>query len=330
MKFLSKLSILGCISLLSFNAFSQQQNKQSAVHLGLVYPLSTHGKSAKQYTNEFSFHAVYGISGGEKSFILSGIGSSVFGNANGVQIAGIFNNIHGDAKGFSLGGVANIAGDVKGTWIAGVFNTTLKAEGFLLAGVGNFSGDVKGFQFAGVVNKANKVDGVQFAGLLNIADSCDYPIGIINIIRNGEKNAGLQFDELQDLMATFRSGSRYTYGILGLGYNLKHSLIAVEIGLGYHINCTKQFRIDTELVETKFIDPGHSKTADRCSFRIMPAFSFLSNFNIFAGPSLNFLNGNAEHYKDLFPSWSFAEKTTSKGVKSQWYVGYVAGVQYRF
>lgn len=330
MKFLSKLSILGCISLLSFNAFSQQQNKQSAVHLGLVYPLSTHGKSAKQYTNEFSFHAIYGISGGEKSFILSGIGSSVFGNADGVQIAGIFNNIHGDAKGFSLGGVANIAGDVKGTWIAGVFNTTHKAEGFLLAGVGNFSGDVKGFQFAGIVNKANKVDGVQLAGLINIADSCDYPIGIINVIRNGEKNAGLQFDELQNLMATFRSGSRYTYGILGLGYNLQHSLIAVEIGLGYHFNCTKRFRIDTELVETKFIDPGHSKTADRSSLRIMPAFSFLSNFQIFAGPSLNFLNGKAEQYKDLFPNWSFAEKTTAKGIKSQWYVGYVAGVQYRF
>lgn len=330
MKFLSKLSTLVCISLLSSNAFSQQQNQQSAIHLGLVYPLSTHGMSAKQYTNEFSFHAIYGISGGEKSFILSGIGTSVFGNANGTQIAGIFNHIHGGAKGFGLGGVANIAGDVNGTWIAGMFNVTRKTEGFLLAGIGNFSGDVKGFQFAGVVNKANKVNGIQLAGLINIADSCDYPIGIINIIRNGEKNAGFQFDELQDLMATFRSGSRYTYGILGVGYNLQHSLIAVEIGLGYHFNCTKQFRIDTELAETKLIDPGHSKTADRSSLRIMPAFSFLSNFHIFAGPSLNFLNGKAEHYKDLFPSWSFSEKTTSKGVKSQWYAGYVAGVQYRF
>lgn len=330
MKLLSKLSILMCISLLSFNAFSQQQNKQAAMHVGLAYPLSTHGTSAKQYTNEFSFHAIYGISGGEKSFILSGIGTSVCGNAEGVQIAGIFNNIKGDAKGFSLGGVANIAGDVKGTWIAGLFNVTNKAEGFQLAGIGNFSNNVKGVQFAGVVNKANKVDGVQLAGLINIADSCDYPIGIINIIRNGEKNAGLQFDELQDLMATFRSGSRYTYGILGLGYNLNHSFIAVEIGLGYHFNCTKRFRIDTELIETKIFDPGYSKTVDRCSLRILPKFSFLSNFHIFAGPSMNFLNANAEHYKDLFPNWSFAEKTTSKGVKSQWYVGYVAGVQYRF
>lgn len=330
MKFLSKLSLLAGISLVSFNALSQQQNKQSTMHLGLVYPLSTHGASAKQYTNEFSFHALYGISGGEKSFILSGIGTSVFGNADGVQIAGIFNNIEGDAKGFSLGGIANIARNVNGTWIAGVVNTTHKAEGFQLAGIGNFSDDVKGFQLAGVVNKANKVDGVQLAGLINMADSSDYPIGIINIIRNGEKNAGLQWDELQDLMATFRSGSRYTYGILGLGYNLKHSYIAVEIGLGYHFNCSKRFRIDAELAETKIIDPGYSKTVDRCSLRILPAFSFLSNLHVFAGPSMNFLNGNAAHYKDLFPSWSFAEKTTAKGVKSQWYVGYVAGVQYRF
>lgn len=330
MKFLSKLFLFVCISLVSCNAFSQQQNKQSAIHIGLIYPLSTHGKAAKQYTNEFSFHAMYGTSGGEKSFILSGIGSSVFGNASGVQIAGIFNHIHGDANGFSLGGVANIAGNVHGTWIAGVFNTTHQAEGFLLAGFGNFSGNVKGLQLAGVVNKANKVDGVQLSGFINIADSCDYPIGIINVIRNGEKMGGFQFDELQNLMATFRSGSRYTYGILGLGYNLKHSFMAVEIGLGYHFNCTKRFRINMELVETKIINLGYSKTVDRCSLRVLPAFSFLSNFHLFAGPSLNFLNGNAEHYKDLFPSWSFAEKTTSKGVKSQWYVGYVAGVQYRF
>lgn len=329
MKFLSKLSILVGITLLSFNAFSQQ-DKPSAMHLGLAYPLSTHGVLAKQYTNDFSLHAIYGISGGEKSFVLSGIGTSVFGYAEGVQIAGIFNHISGNARGFALGGVANTGKDVIGTWIAGVFNATHKAEGFQLAGVGNFSDYVRGFQFAGVMNIANKVDGVQLAGILNIADSSDYPIGIINIIRNGEKYAGLQFDELQDLMATFRSGSRHTYGILGVGYNLKHSFIAVEIGLGYHFNFTKQFRIDTELAETKFIDPGHSKTADRCSFRIIPAFSFLSNFNIFAGPSINFLNGNAEHYKDLFPNWSFAEKTTSKGVRSQWYVGYAAGIQYRF
>ena len=344
MKILLKLSLLACFSLCYFNAVSQEQN----VHIGFTYPLSTNGLSAKEYTNGFSFHALYGISGGEKAFILSGIGASVFGNAEGTQIAGVFNHITGDVKGFGIAGVANIFGntsggqfggvanfsaDMDGIQMAGLLNIAQKVNGFQFAGLGNFSENIEGFQFAGLINKAKNVDGVQFAGLLNIADNSDYPIGIINIIKNGEKNVGVQFDELQNLSAAFRSGGKYTYGILGVGYNLEHpnNTIVLEAGLGFHINYSGRFGIDAELIGTNIIDIDHSsKTAERSSFRVMPVFSILPNISVFAGPSINYLRADATLYKDLFPGWSFSQKTNSKGIREQWYLGYMAGLRYCF
>lgn len=390
MKFILKQSLLLSFALLSFSALSQEQDKQSAVNIGLIYPLSTNWTSAKQYTNRFSFSALYGVSGGEKGFGLYGIGSSIYGNANGFQLSGIINHITGDAKGFGLagitnisgntsgfqlggvmniskdvngaqiaglfnstenvkgfqmagavnvsdnvsgtqiGGIANISKDVKSVQIAGVFNAAKNVKGFQMGGFGNFAENVTGFQFAGVVNKAKRVDGVQFAGLINIADSSDYPIGILNFIKKGKKNIGIQYDELQNITVAFRSGSRYTYGILGVGYNITQSAIVAEIGLGFHINISNRFIIDTELIETKIIDPGHSKSANKSSLRVMPTFSVLPNLIVFAGPSINYLQADATHYENLFPCWSFSDRTNSEGVKTQWYLGYICGVQYQF
>lgn len=119
MKFIFKQSLLICLILSSCPVFSQEQSKQSAVHIGLIAPLSTNWTSAEQYTNLFSLHALYGVSGGEKGFGLYGIGSSVYGDACGFQLSGIINHIAGDARGFGLGGIANISGHVSGFQLGG-------------------------------------------------------------------------------------------------------------------------------------------------------------------------------------------------------------------
>jgi hypothetical protein len=36
---------------------------------------------------------------------------------------------------------------------------------------------------------------VQLSGFINIADSCDYPIGLVNIIKNGDAAIGASIDE---------------------------------------------------------------------------------------------------------------------------------------
>jgi len=88
-----------------------------------------------------------------------------------------------------------------------------------MAGFINVSGNA-GTQIGGFMNIAKKVKGVQIAGFLNIADSSDYPIALINIIRNGERSIGLSTDETLTNLVTFRSGKQIIWHPW-LGYNGK-------------------------------------------------------------------------------------------------------------
>ncbi len=64
---------------------------------------------------------------------------------------------------------------------------------------------------------------MQLAGLLNIAENSDIPLALINIIRNGEYGVSVSYNEAGSIIASFRSGGRITYGIVGAGYNHKAS-----------------------------------------------------------------------------------------------------------
>jgi hypothetical protein len=88
-----------------------------------------------------------------------------------------------------LAGFANVAREVTGPQFAGFSNVARNIVGSQFSGFINTAEDVKGSQFAGFINVARKVSGVQVSGFINVADSSDYPLGIINIIRNGEKRA---------------------------------------------------------------------------------------------------------------------------------------------
>lgn len=171
-----------------------QDKRRSAVNIGLVYPISTNGIRATECSNSFSLNAIAGVSRTE----------------TGLSIAGFSNIILDDASGCHLAGFANL--------------TRNGSSGVQVAGFMNRSGDAN-MQVAGFINIARKVKGVQLAGFINIADSSDYPIGIINIIRNGEKSIGFSIDETRTALLTLRSGGRELYGILGLGYNNRMNTI---------------------------------------------------------------------------------------------------------
>ena len=150
----------------------------------------------------------------------------------------------------SLNLLVGLSRNEEGVAIAGLANIIINdAKGFQLAGLINIAENVSGFQFAGLINKARNVNGVQFAGLVNMAENSDYPIGFINIIKNGEKGIAITYNELGSVMTTFRSGGKVTYGIIGIGYNHKTSgrSYATEVGWGIHINCLSWFRIKNEL-----------------------------------------------------------------------------------
>lgn len=240
----------------------------------------------------------------------------------------------------SLNLLVGLSRNEKGIAIAGLANIIINdAKGFQLAGIINVARNVNGFQFAGLINKAKNVTGVQFAGFINIAEKSDYPIGLINIIKEGEKSIAITYNEVGSIMTTFRSGGRMTYGIIGVGYNHKTSgrSYATEAGFGIHINCLPWFRINNELKvacfgfsDNPFIvdDDRLGNTAIGANYSFLPAFKIFPHIELFGGPSLNYMNsGNASKELDFGHSiWKQSGSTRLQRI----YVGYQVGVQYIF
>jgi hypothetical protein len=375
--------------LLCSNMAYAQTDSLRMAHIGLVYPLSTNGKDARQFTNYGSFHPLAGVSGGEKSFCLSGVANVVVHNANGFIMAGVINHIGGNSKGMQMAGLSNIAGGtvqgfqmagfnnvarnangaqmagfsnivkdtakgvqmagfnniarVSGTQAAGFANISKRTKGAQLAGFANISKSVRGAQLAGFtniaaevdgvqasgfINIAKKVKGVQVAGFINIADSCDYPIGLINIIKNGEQYMGLSIDESATMMASLRSGSKKMYGILGVGINPVHDELryGLEGGIGMHIPLSPSFRFKTEFTVLSLTDFTNGVFM-KSSLRILPSLKMGSSFEAFAGPSFGFSNYPLELGDELNLQyvWSRRSKGTFYGLN----IGAMAGIQVR-
>jgi len=292
-------------SVLAFSySLSAQSNFPDDVHIGLIYPLSTHCTHAPLDTNFLSIHAIGGVSAAERGLAISGFTTVVKHDITGIAFSGFSNHIgeksqgfliagfantYRDAIGFQLAGFANIASkNVEGAQFGGFLNRSRDLEGAQLAGFSNFgqevkgsqfagfmnagksitgsqfagfsnlaggnvsgsqfsgfintAADVKGSQFAGFIKIVKKVKGAQLAGFIDIADSSDHPIGVINIIKSGEKAIGFNIDETETGLFSFRSGGKSLYGIIGLDYNFKNTdaVYAFETGLGAHFftfNC---------------------------------------------------------------------------------------------
>ncbi|QNF34792.1 hypothetical protein HUW51_19430 [Adhaeribacter swui] len=305
-----------------------QTNEQRSIHVGLFYPISNHGVQAAQYTNVFSLNAIAGVSRAEKGLTIGGVTNVIKENASGFQIAGVSNHLGGSSRGLLIAGVVNTYDSAAGFQVAGLTNIARnRVKGAQLAGLINTAETVDGVQIAGLVNKAKKVKGVQLAGLVNIADSSDYPIGIINIIKNGEKSVGISIDETLTTLATFRSGGRVLYGILGVGYNFKNSddKYALEGGIGAHIGKGKRFRVNAEAVTVNLSDFKKGNYS-RSALRLMPAFKISPNLEIFAGPSVNFIQTNTPDGKSLTEHYIW-DHTSGNNLKAL-YVGGTGGLQW--
>ena len=326
------------IILLTVFHLSAQMNRGKYVpfHFSFIPPLSSNGINASQYTNGASFSILAGMSANERNFTFASISNVIANEARGlqfagisnyigkqgqgvafagitnitkgtykgVQLAGITNTTKGTYKGVQLAGITNIAkGTYKGVQLAGIINTTKGTyKGVQFAGLLNTSKDITGLQFAGLLNIAGKVRGVQFAGLLNIAEESDCPIGLVNIVKRGEMGIALTYDILGNGIVSFRSGGKYTYGIIGFGYNHKLSddnKTVAEAGYGVHIPCYSWFQINNEFKVTS------TATSDKpflnASYSLLPSFKIKKHYNIFGGASLNYSTTTEMDNQTLFP-----------------------------
>ena len=316
-----------------FTGIFAQSSKEAKFQLSLVPPIGTQGAKTKEYTNDFSLNILVGVSENERIFTLGGILNIIRNDASGFQLAGLGNVIGNNSKGFQIAGLFNMIGkDGQGLLLSNVFNYSKDYTGIQLAGIANIANDVSGLQL-GVINKARNVDGVQFAGIMNIAENSDYPIGFINIIKNGEIGVGISYNETGTTMLSFRSGGRILYGIIGVGYNHRSDIsgesFIVTGGLGAHINIKESLRINTEMkvstYGTKNFGPFQHTIA------ILPAFRLGRNFEIFAGPTINYLKSDNEKNRDIFPDMSINIWKDFEGkMHRQVYVGFSIGTQVLF
>lgn len=164
--------ITSIIALLFTTTAIAQTKKVSNAHVGLIYPISSNGTAAPEYTNKFSLHAIGGVSKSEEAFCVSGFGNVINNQANGLIAAGFANLIMGDADGAQLGGFLNIIkSNATGLQAAGFANISGYGNGIQLAGFGNISIDgINGLQAGGFMNIAEDVLGFQGAGFMNIAE----------------------------------------------------------------------------------------------------------------------------------------------------------------
>jgi hypothetical protein len=327
------------LMLTGLTIFAQETTK---INIGLVPPLSSNWRAASRETNSFSLNLIAGVSAAETGFTLAGIANIVHNNTSGFQIAGFSNHVGKAADGALIAGFMNTSGGGNGFEMAGFGNFAKTASGAQIAGFTNFGGNVStlqvagfmnvaknvdGAQITGFINKAKNVRGVQFAGFINIADSANCQVGLVNISKNGEVSIGATVDENRTALLSLRSGGKWLYGIIGLGYNFsnKKDVYAYEAGFGLHVVNLDIFRLNAELTNTSLLD-FKGKDYYKSSFALMPAIKLANRIELFAGPSINYLVTNSledsERNKKYISSWGGRNGDDFHG----FYIGYTAGI----
>jgi len=265
-----------------------------------------------------------------KGLQFAGFSNISKGKVIGAQFSGFLNKAT-DVQGAQLAGFANVARDVTGPQFAGFSNVSHKIQGSQFSGFINTAEDVKGSQFAGFINVARKVSGVQAAGFINIADSSDYPLGIINIIRHGEKGIGISIDENETGMLSFRSGGKVLYGIIAAGYNFrnKEEVYAFEAGLGAHFLNTSVFRMNAEII-TQTLESFKPGEYFKSSVRLMPSLRPVRGLELFGGPTFNYVTTNTTEGRAItdkyIRTWENRWGNNFEGI----YIGFNAGINLLF
>lgn len=260
--------------------------------------------------------------GNVKGFQLAGGGNVVMNDVEGVQIGGVWNLADTVHHGIQLSGGFNGAKTSYGSQIAGVHNLSRNEVAVQITGGVNIAKVVKGAQLAGVlnvsrkevvsqlaggINIAKKVKGVQLAGVLNIADSSDYPIALLSLVKNGTKQLSVHIDDSKLVALNFRSGGRVLYSVLGFGLYVDDPIMkyAAEFGLGARLIHTSKFSFSTELVQrTNFADNFRTTDNNRVSLRFMPAMYLSKHLQVFAAPSFNYAQA-LEQESGAGTAWRF-------------------------
>jgi len=292
----------------------------------------------------FQMAGIFNVVGGSLSgFEIAGIYNNVLNNSSGMQVAGIGNrtdnfkgaqvagiaNFDRQASGFQMAGLFNnVKNFTGGVQVAGLFNTGQQAGGVQFAGLFNWSTGQTGSQMAGLFNVAKKVKGFQLGFLFNVADSSDYPIGIINFIKNGEKSLAISTDENQFTHLDFRSGGRVMYGLIGAGYKFgdASSKYTFDLGFGAHIINHSKFSLNGEYV-VELITDTKKKFYQTQSFKLLPGYKLTKLLRLFAGPTFNITGADPNDDAQIH-GWELSKHISSDNNITTLSIGVTGGLQF--
>ncbi|SHM56073.1 hypothetical protein SAMN04488057_102147 [Cyclobacterium lianum] len=247
------------------------------------------------------------VGGGVSGFQAAGIFNNVYGRLSGFQVAGLVNLLGADLDGAQVAGLinrvsgkapvqvagwANIAQSSDRVQVAGLYNLTKADAGIAqIAGLANRSGGGVSYQIAGLINRADTVTRLQL-GLINVASSSDYPMGLINIIGDGEQSIALGMDETSFSRLSLRTGGRKMYGLIATGILLQSPPeYGLELGLGIHLMRKMRYSMDLEIVERILINSPHRLS----SLRFLQGYKQGKHLKFFAGPSLGLHGGDTNN-----------------------------------
>ena len=149
------------------------------------------------------------------------------------------------------------------------------------------------------------------------------------IIKQGDKGVALTYDMLGNAMVSFRSGGKYTYGILGVGCNAQiEERLAVEAGYGLQVPVCRWLDVNNEFKATTMgYNSGYTRS--NFSYLLAPSLTLWHHCNLFAGASINYFMSDRASAATLLPNAGLWRKEGDRGI-GQLYLGYQVGVQYVF
>jgi hypothetical protein len=253
---MKKALIIGIFSVLAFSLSAETRSLVftpceylNGLGIGLI------GSVVAKDVNGAQLSTGFNLAGGDVRGIQAAAGFNMAsGRFRGIQASTAF-NMAGSVKGIQISSGINLAGDVIGVQSAlvnvaedvsvaqmGLVNV---AEDVSVAQIGlvNVAEDISVAQI-GLVNVAEEARFMQ-VGLVNIARDVRIPIGLINIVEEGQSHIDLTYDEVGFVNLTLGMGGRSFYNAYSLGVRDDGGSAMLALGFGWRRSKGLLF-IDTE------------------------------------------------------------------------------------
>lgn len=308
-------------------AFNIAGGPVQGVQMAGAFNISTDSVSGAQFAGAFNTSAnLHGVQmAGAVNVARNVRGSQWSGGVNvaagelrGVQATGAF-NLSGELEGVQVAGAYNFASGFSGLQMAGAFNLAIEAsDGVQIAGGFNHSGDFKGLQISGgynqalgtlggmqlaPVNYATRLNGIQI-GVVNIAGRVEkgVMIGLINITKNGLLAVDLDYNDVTEYNASFKTGPKHFYTILTGGLSSQKEILSFGGGFGSQWSLGKKLFTGLELSTHTLLnlpEPDITKVATDQRLNLTLGYNFTRRLAVHGGPVLHFMHYEPAHAPDL-------------------------------